>query len=151
MVIVVADELLVEVAEAIGAIAQLAGGLRTTQQQQAEKADLLGTELKAAEPDVGKAMFVLGHPAAKAAAIANQVLFYQPIDNPLDPRVTQVHDRLATALLVTGGGKGRQRQRVLCRCRYLFFEQAADHARLGWCEFDVHGGFFRSREYGTTS
>src|SRR6185437_2767904 len=86
----------VEAVEAVGAVAQLAGGLWAAQKQQAEDCDLRAFEV---EPLAG-AVLELEHAAVMHAA--GKAEFFQMRERLADGDLVQLHDRLAAGLLIAG-------------------------------------------------
>ena len=118
----------------LAAGAQFAHGLGTAHQQLTHH-----RQFGRHQPHLlGQQVAVLGH-AAAFPRNHRQLVEAHPVQRPHHILLGQGHDRVAVRFLVAGGRQGIQRQRVVLRCRHLFFDQAAEDTRLHLVQRCFHG------------
>jgi hypothetical protein len=109
---------------AVGAGAELAGGLGTAQEEEAEESGLVAAEVE----DGADAVLVLGDPGVADGGDEGEV--FEGVEGLADVFFGEVEDRVAAGALVAGGDQGVQRERVVLRRGDLFFDERAEHAEL---------------------
>src|ERR1700733_4466198 len=80
----------------------------------------------------------LGHAAAEAGFLHDEVAPREGVDRVLHARLIEGHHRVAVVLLIAGIGECVQGKRILVWGRNLLFDEAADHACLLSRELNVH-------------
>ncbi|MNE59877.1 hypothetical protein D3C80_1549960 [compost metagenome] len=121
---------IVEAAQPVGARAQLTRSLGATQQELADDAKLLGTELQFTELGVAETVLIARHPGIETGSVDHQTAADQFVDDGADIQLGELEHGFAIALLVAGIDQCIERERVLIRRADLFLYQAADHASL---------------------
>jgi hypothetical protein len=125
---------IVELVEAVGAGAELAGRLRTAEKQDAEESDLVAMKIV----DVLKAVLELGD-AAVGGGGAGEAVLIQRRESLADSVFVEGHDRVAIGFLVAGVEDGVEGQRVVFGSGDFFFDQGTEDASLGGSQVNVHG------------
>ncbi len=125
----------VEWMHTLGAGAELAGGLRAAQQQDAEDGDLVTIKVEG----FLEAMLVLGDAAVGGADGTNEGLSVQGMQGLADGGFVEIHDRIAVRFLVTGVDEGVQGERVVFGSGDLLFDEGAESAAFDLVQKDVHG------------
>ena len=117
----------VEAVEAVGAAAELAGGLWAAQEQDADQRGFGAGEVEGfAEP-----MLVFSDAAIGAAGSASKTVVFKTAQGEADFLVIEAHDWLAVAGLVTGVEQGVQGERIVVRGGDFLFDKSAENAGLG--------------------
>src|SRR5438876_5931008 len=105
--------------QAFGAGAQLAGSLRSTQQQDAENSGLMTIEIEGfLEP-----VLVLGDAAVRGTHRADQGLSVERMQSLADGSFVEIHHRIAIRFLVAGIDESIERERVVFGSGDLFFDE----------------------------
>jgi len=125
----------VERMHALGAGANLAGGLRTAQQQNAKNSDFVAIEVEG----FLEAVFVLGDAAVRGADGADQGLSVERMQGLADGSFVEVHDRIAIRFLVAGVDEGVERERIVFGSSDFFFDEGAQDAAFDFVQEDAHG------------
>ncbi len=120
----------VEAVHALGAPAQLGGGLRPAQQQQAEHSDLVTAQVQ----HVAHAVLKLGD--ARIRDGADEAHLAELEERGAHIGLDELHDGLAARLLVAGVQCGVEGERIVLRRVDLFFNQAAEHAGFDGVQLD---------------
>ena len=115
---------------AAGAAAQLAGRLRSAQQQLAQDRGLLGENSSEPKPVLQKRCWYFGTRLPKPERSMHQVLRRERVEGLLHRALVELEDGIAIALLVAGVGQCVERQRVLIGRGDRLLDQAADDARF---------------------
>src|SRR5580704_6070570 len=124
---------IVEGVEALGACAELSGGLRAAEEQNADQGDLVAMKVE----DVGEAMLEFGD-AAIGGGGTSEALVRERVESAADGLFVEIHHRVAVGFLVGGVLKGVQRKRVVVRGGDFFFDEAAEDASLDGRQVEVH-------------
>ena len=117
---------IVELVEAIGPRAEFAGRLRTAEEEDAEKRDLVAMEVE----NVGEAVFELGD-AAVGGSRTGEALLRERMESSADGVFVEFHGGLAIGFLIGGVLEGVERERVVVGSGDFFFDEAAEDAGFG--------------------
>jgi hypothetical protein len=125
---------IVELVEALGASAELAGGLRAAEKEDAEEGYFVAVEIE----DVLEAVLELGY-ATVGGGGTGETLVVQRVENLANGGFIEIHDRVAIRFLVAGVDDGVEGQRVILGSGDLFFEERAEDTRFRGSEMECHG------------
>jgi hypothetical protein len=121
----------VKLEEAVGAAAELAGGLRSAEEEQAKDGGFVAAEVE----DGAGAVLVLGN-----AGVANWVdegEVFEGVEGLADLLFGEVEDGIAAGTLVAGVDEGVKGERVVLRRGDLLLDEGAENAKL--CGIESHG------------
>jgi hypothetical protein len=124
---------IVEGVEAVGARAEFAGRLGTSEQEDADQGDLVAVEIEY----VGKAMLEFGD-AAVGSGGPGETFIGERMEGAADSVFVELHDRFAVRFLVGGVLECVQGERVVIRRGDFFFDEAAEDPGFGGGEVEVH-------------
>ncbi len=118
---------LFEAVHALGAAAQFAGRLRTAQQQHADQRRFGAAEVERfAQP-----VLVLRDAPVGRARAAGQAVVFKAVQRLAHIIFIEIHHRLAVRALIARVDQRVQRERVVVRRGYFFFDKCAQDAGFG--------------------
>lgn len=121
-------------AHPLGPGAELADGLSSSHEELAKECQLLGGKSQTLRQDVAVAGD--SHPVGRKH---HQLPELQRIEPAHHVGLPEGHDRVPVGLLVAGGGKGIEGERILIRGRQLLFDEAAENPEFERGEVGIHG------------
>ena len=122
----------VEGVEAVGTAAELAGGLRAAEDEEAEEGDLVAAEVE----DGAEAVLVLGN--AGVADRGDDVEVFEGVEGLANLVLGEIEDGIAAGALVAGADKRVERERIVLGGGDLLLDERAEDAELDGIEGRKH-------------
>ena len=122
----------VEGEHAVGAGAELAGGLGAAEDEEAEERGLVAAEVE----DGADAVLVLGD--AGVAVGGGEALLFEGVEGLADGLFVEVEDGVAAGALVAGVEKRVEGERIVLGRGDLFFDEGAEDAELNLVEMHIY-------------